>query len=48
MLELAQKTECNEIKQCNTTQTLAAYQGDTNKMQQQRKRRSRGRNAANM
>lgn len=29
-------------------QTLAAYEGDINKMQQQRKRGSRGRNAANM
>jgi hypothetical protein len=48
MLELAQKTECNEINQCNTRQTLAACEGDTNKMQQQRKRGSRGRNAANM
>jgi hypothetical protein len=48
MLALAQKTECNEINHYNTMQTLAAYEGDTNMMQQQRKRGSRGRNGANM
>jgi hypothetical protein len=48
MLELAQKTECNEINHCNTLQTLATYEGDTNKLQQQRKRGLRGRNAANI
>jgi hypothetical protein len=47
MLALAQKNECNGINHCNTMQTLAAYEGDANKMQQ-RKRGSRGRNAANV
>jgi hypothetical protein len=48
MLALAQKSKCNEINHFNTMQTLAAYEGDTNKMQQQRRRGPRGRNAANM
>ena len=37
-MEMAQKTVGNEINHCNTMQTLAAYKGDTEKSQKQRKK----------